>query len=115
MSSEPRFALDDKGEFFTFAPGNIIIGEKKILKYLNYCLNSKLYYFALRKFYMGGGIEGELKTNRLEILPILPIAQFDTSLDYTNFETFELELEKVLNLSIEEIAFINKWYCKNLR
>lgn len=68
MSKSPSFILDEKAIFYTVAPGNIITGAH--LKYLNVCLNSSIFYFALRKYYMGGGIEGELKTNRLLILPI---------------------------------------------
>ena len=57
MSQEPSFALDDS-QFFVIAPGNIISWAH--LKYLCCLLNSNLIYFRLRKFYMGGGIEGEL-------------------------------------------------------
>ena len=56
MSKSPSFVLDEKAEFYTIAPGNIITG--KHLKYLNACLNSSIFYFALRKYYMGVGIEG---------------------------------------------------------
>ena len=38
MSKSPSFVLDEKAEFYTIAPGNIITG--KHLKYLNACLNS---------------------------------------------------------------------------
>lgn len=68
MANEPSFILDNNKEFYTIAPGNIITGNN--LKYLLALLNSKTYYFALRKYYMGGGIEGELKTNRLLLLPL---------------------------------------------
>ncbi|OQU73903.1 type II restriction endonuclease, partial [Helicobacter pylori] len=44
--------------------------DKTEIKYLTALLNSKCIYFAMRKFYMGGGIEGELKTNNLEKIPI---------------------------------------------
>ena len=71
MSKSPSFVLDEKAEFYTIAPGNIITG--KHLKYLNACLNSSIFYFALRKYYMGGGIEGELKTNRLLILEYIKL------------------------------------------
>jgi len=67
MASEPAFIFDEN-QFFTPAPGNIISGNN--LKYLLAFLCSKLCYFSLRKFYMGGGIESELKTNRLLLLPI---------------------------------------------
>lgn len=69
MADEPKFCLDKAGEYFTVAPGNIITGKN--IEYLLNLLCSNLLYFALRKFYMGGGIEGELKTNRLELLPIV--------------------------------------------
>ncbi|MGI5111598.1 Eco57I restriction-modification methylase domain-containing protein [Treponema putidum] len=69
MADEPKFCLDKAGEYFTVAPGNIITGKN--IEYLLNMLCSNLLYFALRKFYMGGGIEGELKTNRLELLPIV--------------------------------------------
>jgi hypothetical protein len=67
MTNEPCFTYDAL-QHFPPAPGNIITGND--LKYLLAFLCSKTCYFALRKYYMGGGIEGELKTNRLLILPV---------------------------------------------
>ncbi len=67
MAKEPCFVYEEKG-FYAPAPANIITGDK--IKYLTALLNSKCIYFAMRKFYMGGGIEGELKTNNLEKIPI---------------------------------------------
>lgn len=67
MATEPHFAYDEN-QNFTPAPGNIITGEH--IHYLLGLLCSKTYYFALRKYYMGGGIEGKLKTNRLLLLPL---------------------------------------------
>ncbi|KHL86861.1 class I SAM-dependent DNA methyltransferase [Helicobacter pylori] len=69
MAKEPCFAYEEKG-FYAPAPANIITGDKTEIKYLTALLNSKCIYFAMRKFYMGGGIEGELKTNNLEKIPI---------------------------------------------
>jgi site-specific DNA-methyltransferase (adenine-specific) len=69
MASEPFFMFDMSGEYYTIAPGNIITGSN--MTYLLALLCSKTYYFALRAYYMGGGIEGELKTNRLLILPVM--------------------------------------------
>ncbi|RKU89509.1 class I SAM-dependent DNA methyltransferase, partial [Helicobacter pylori] len=63
------FVYEQKG-FYAPAPANIITGDKIEIKYLTALLNSKCIYFAMRKFYMGGGIEGELKTNNLEKIPI---------------------------------------------
>ena len=69
MAKEPYFTYDDKG-FYAPAPANIIVGEETNIKYILGFLNSKLIYFLMRKFYMGGGIEGELKTNNIEKIPI---------------------------------------------
>ncbi len=69
MAKEPCFVYEEKG-FYAPAPANIITGDKMEIKYITALLNSKCIYFAMRKFYMGGGIEGELKTNNLEKIPI---------------------------------------------
>ena len=69
MAKEPYFIYDDKG-FYAPAPANIIVGKETNIKYILGFLNSKLIYFLMRKFYMGGGIEGELKTNNIEKIPI---------------------------------------------
>ena len=114
MSSEPRFAFSNDNSL-AIAPGNIITG--KHLYYLLGMLCSKTYYFALRKYYMGGGIEGELKTNRLKILPIPLYHIFkDANIfeqlvseninDNNNTENIENMIYDFLDLSKEEIAFI---------
>ncbi len=69
MAKEPCFVYEEKG-FYAPEPANIITGDKIEIKYITALLNSKCIYFAMRKFYMGGGIEGELKTNNLEKIPI---------------------------------------------
>ncbi|WP_231246617.1 class I SAM-dependent DNA methyltransferase [Helicobacter pylori] len=69
MAKEPCFVYEEKG-FYAPAPANIITGDKTEIQYITALLNSKCIYFAMRKFYMGGGIEGELKTNNLEKIPI---------------------------------------------
>ncbi|GAA7562548.1 class I SAM-dependent DNA methyltransferase [Helicobacter pylori] len=69
MAKEPCFVYEEKG-FYAPAPANIITGDKIEIKYITALLNSKCIYFTMRKFYMGGGIEGELKTNNLEKIPI---------------------------------------------
>ncbi len=74
MAKEPCFVYEEKG-FYAPAPANIITGDKIEIKYLTALLNSKCIYFAMRKFYMGGGIEGELKTNNLEKIPIPKITK----------------------------------------
>ncbi len=74
MAKEPCFVYEEKG-FYAPAPANIITGDKIEIKYLTALLNSKCIYFAMRKFYMGGGIYGELKTNNLEKIPIPKITE----------------------------------------
>lgn len=69
MAKEPCFVYEEKG-FYAPAPANIITGDKIEIKYITALLNSKCIYFAMRKFYMGGGIEGELITNNLKKIPI---------------------------------------------
>ncbi len=74
MAKEPCFVYEEKG-FYAPAPANIVTGDKMEIKYITALLNSKYIYFAMRKFYMGGGIEGELKTNNLEKIPIPKITE----------------------------------------
>ena len=124
MSKSPSFMLDDNAKYYTVAPGNIITG--KDLEYLIACLNSKIFYFASRKYYTGGGIEGELKTNRLLILPIpMPSSIKETHLEQLkkycleinglicnpNYETSYRELlRKIDNILLEILNLTAKEY-----
>ena len=74
MAKEPCFVYEEKG-FFAPAPANLITGQEQDIKYLTGLLNSTFIYFAMRNFYMGGGIDGELKTNNLLKLPIPKITE----------------------------------------
>ncbi len=125
MATEPRFIYDNN-KFYAPAPANIITGDN--LRYLIALLNSKLIYFAMRNFYMGGGIKGELKTNNLEKIPIPKITQknqelarkitdcvkkiLQTKEKDPNANTQELEKEidalvyQLYNLTDEEIKII---------
>ncbi|RDU56768.1 hypothetical protein CQA42_07575 [Helicobacter sp. MIT 99-5507] len=69
MANKSCFVYEEKG-FFAPAPANLITGKECDMKYLTGFLNSSFVYFLMREFYMGGGIEGELKTNNLLKLPI---------------------------------------------
>lgn len=64
----------DIQSFFLNDTGYSISGAD--LKYLIDKLCSPIYWFALRRFYMGGGIEREFKVNNLEMLPV-PLPQND--------------------------------------
>ena len=96
MSKGPYFAYENSG-VLVIAPGNLITGPEleSIHKYL-----MEIGYFALRKYYMGGGIEGELKVNRLELLPVPQNCSFQTA----------NEIYEKLNLTEEEIFAIKKYY-----
>ena len=98
MTNGPFFAYDIDGQL-VIAPGNIVTGPN--LESLHSYLLS-IGYYALRKFYMGGGIEGELKVNRIEMLPIPTI----TSDKMTDSEFYRLL--KFTNEEIEEIiSYVN--------
>lgn len=101
MSKGPLLALDND-DFFVLAPGNIISGENLdfVIDFIN-----QIGYFSLRKFYLGGGIEGEIKVNRLEKLPV-PL-EFSYSKDiclitqakkYYNFTDVEIKLINEFNI-----------------
>lgn len=96
MSKGPYFALENEN-MLVVAPGNIITGQEleTIHKYL-----MGIGYFALRKYYMGGGIEGELKVNRLELLPVPKNCCFQTT----------DEIYKKLKLTEEEILVIKNFH-----
>ena len=72
MAESAKFYYDDN-QFFAPAPANIITG--KDIKFLVGILNSNLTYFLFKRFYMGGGIENELKTNNLLRLPVSKTAK----------------------------------------
>lgn len=65
--NEPCFALDNDGCMVNDT-AYIIVGNN--IEYLLDKLCSPLYWFAFRKFYMGGGIDREFKVNNLQNLPI---------------------------------------------
>lgn len=127
MAKEPCFSYETSFAF-AMAPANIITSNSDILKYILAFLNSDFIYLMLRKFYMGGGIEGELKTNNLEKLPIPKINSKNEKLanelinlvdeilkakeQDKNVNTQELEnkinslVYKLYNLTEEEIKII---------
>ncbi|WQS25338.1 class I SAM-dependent DNA methyltransferase [Helicobacter pylori] len=127
MAKEPCFVYEEKG-FYAPAPANIVTGDKMEIKYITALLNSKCIYFAMRKFYMGGGIEGELKTNNLEKIPIPQITPENQKLAHkitdgvkqilalkekdANTQQLEKEIDALVyqlyNLTDEEIKIIEE-------
>ncbi|GAA7537636.1 class I SAM-dependent DNA methyltransferase [Helicobacter pylori] len=92
MAKEPCFVYEEKG-FYAPVPANIITGDKTEIKFITALLNSKCIYFAMRKFYMGGGIEGELKTNNLEKIPIPKITPKNQELAHKTIDCAKAILE----------------------
>jgi len=105
MTQGPFFSLDESGAMI-LAPGNLITG-KNLIGLVSF-LTSPVCYYALRSYYMGGGIEGELKVNRLQILPI-PIR-----IDNRKYSFDEVALEFQLNSkeidNIMESPYINRGF-----
>ena len=95
MSRDAFFAKDEAG-YMIVAPGNILTGNINLDKLLLFLCT--IGYWALRHYYMGGGIEGELKVNRLCLLPI------PKSLN--EIETLE-DIYSILTLTEDEIKFIS--------
>lgn len=54
MVQEPAFLLDSEGKYFCLDTGRIITGEN--LKYLLAIMNSKLFFYAVKTYYGGGGL-----------------------------------------------------------
>lgn len=111
MTKEPSFVYDDRG-FYAPAPANIIAGKETDIKYLIALLNSKFIYFAMRSFYMGGGIEGELKTNNLLKLPIPAISPenediINQIITAVNIRIKQVEISNTLELDsqIDELVY----------
>jgi len=96
MTGGAFFSIVPK-EYMVVAPGNIITGTNIIP--LESFLTSDVCYFALRHFYMGGGIEGELKVNRLLLLPI--------PLNIENRKHSLHDIQKLYKLTDEEMKFIS--------
>ncbi|MFK4965908.1 TaqI-like C-terminal specificity domain-containing protein [Lactococcus garvieae] len=65
--NEPCFSLDNQ-QYMINDTGYMITGDN--LEYLLEKLCSPIYWFAFKRFYMGGGIEKEFKVNNLANLPI---------------------------------------------
>ena len=128
MAKKPCFVYEEKG-FFAPAPANLITGQEQDIKYLTGLLNSTFIYFAMRSFYMGGGIDGELKTNNLLKLPIPQITESnkplcdeiikcvdkileskakDSALDTSKLESkLDSLVYKLYNLTNDEIEIID--------
>jgi len=127
VSQEQKFTLVPKG-LYCEATTHTITGSN--LKYLLGIFNSTLFKFCFYKFYMGGGIEGEIKGEFIGKFPIIPITKENIHItsqieslitqilnekqENNNKDTSELESQidkliyKLYQLTPEEKEIVNK-------
>jgi hypothetical protein len=77
ITKSPKFAIVPSGYYCEATTHFITTNEdiSYIRRYLLGVLNSKFFKFAFYKFYMGGGIEGEIKGEFIGRFPIPPITK----------------------------------------
>lgn len=91
MVQEPSFMLDKKGKFFCLDTARIITGKN--LEYLLHILNSKLFFYAIKSFYGGGGLGDKgvrMKHTFFENFPA-PKISIKNDMDIYNFYNFTQE------------------------
>src|SRR5690606_28931402 len=74
MVQEPSFVYDKEGKFLCLDTARIITGDN--IEYLLHILNSKLFFFAIKRFYGGGGLGDtgvRMKHTFFEQFPIPPL------------------------------------------
>ena len=110
-----QFILDENNHFFCNDTGRIITGES--LYFLLAILNSKLFFYSVKKFY-GGGVLGEhgirMKHPFFENFPCIPFSskiesiaiQLSSCYDNTLSNRLDALIEKEYGLSKEEIQTI---------
>ncbi len=72
VTQKPRFSIVPP-RFYSEATSHFITGEN--LRFLLGIFNSSLFEFAFYKFYMGGGIQGEIKGEFIKRFPIPSITK----------------------------------------
>lgn len=103
MVQESSFLLDEKDHFMCLDTGRIIIGNN--LKYLLAILNSKLFFFAIKNYYGGGGL-GEsgirMKHTFFEKFHcILPSLEIQSSIERLVDEISRMKQENISTKNIE--------------
>lgn len=110
MVQTSSFCYDPLGQFYCFDTARIITGEK--LKYLLSILNSKIFFFAVKYFYGGGGLGDtgiRMKHTFFENCPV-PISHnyeiFEKLSDYLIYLNDPKQapvLEKVSNEAVSQV------------
>ena len=88
------FYLDNEGKYYGDVTTYILSSNN--LEYLLAILNSHMFYYAYNKYYVGGGIEGELTLFTLENFPI-PEPDKDTENKLINLVDNIIDLNKKLS------------------
>ena len=88
------FYLDNEGKYYGDVTTYILSSNN--LEYLLAILNSNMFYYAYNKYYVGGGIEGELTLFTLENFPI-PEVDKDTESKLVNLVDNIIDLNKKLS------------------
>ena len=109
MGKYPYFYYDEKG-FYPEATVFIMTGEK--IKSIFNFLCSEIGFFVFSKYYMGPVFDSTGFRYKKEYLMELPIPKLDENLSSTKYET---TLSKVLNLTREELEYINSYKSKLLQ
>jgi adenine-specific DNA-methyltransferase len=127
VTKSPKFAIVPSGYYCEATTHFITTNEDAfyIRRYLLGIFNSKFFEFAFYKFYMGGGIEGEIKgefIGRYPIPPITPqtqpladqivqkVQEILTLTQSPDFETSQEKQQKVKELEREIDQLVYKLY-----
>jgi|SRR5690625_3165010 len=115
MVQEPSFTFDNEGVFFCLDTARIIVGEK--LKILLAIMNSKLFFYSVKKFYGGGGLGGSGVRMKHTFFENFPAPDFKTEeikkieelLENPKINDKKIEeiIQAYYNFTIDEIRFID--------
>jgi hypothetical protein len=113
MVLEPSFVLDIEGAFFCLDTGRIITGND--IEYLIAIFNSKLFFFAVKNFYGGGGLGEAGVRMKHTFFEIFSCPFFNTKikqrikqlLQEKDYQTIDTLVYELYGLNKEEIDFIS--------
>jgi hypothetical protein len=114
MVLESSFMLDNEGVFFCLDTGRIITGND--IEYLIAILNSKLFFFAIKNFYGGGGLgeAGVRMKHTFFVKFSCPLFDTETKqridklLQEKDYKAIDMLVYELYGLDKKEIDFINK-------
>src|SRR5690606_32247305 len=110
MVQEPSFVYDKEGKFLCLDTARIITGDN--IEYLLHILNSKLFFFAIKRFYGGGGLGDtgvRMKHTFFEqfsIPPLNKIIDYVRSNNTYNYQEINDLIYESIGLNKDEVIFI---------